>query len=381
MLERSAGKLARSVLRGLGEREPTWLPGGEERMRCWALLPTEEGMLHSRMAWYVTLVVLLASSALAVLLMSRDQQTSGAGAAKRTRPFLIGALTESWGPTPPMVGLRDGLLALGYREHEQFAIGVRFTQGDIAALPAAASELVQYGVDVIFAANENAAKAAQRATNQIPIVFAGGVDPVGQGLVQSFARPGGNLTGVTDLTLELGPKRLQAFQEMLPGLKRVLYIYDVSDANAVAEAQSYRDTARRLGIMLVERAVQTQEEAQTTLSQVSKDEVDGLLMPRSMSLNIPGFVLEAAVQRGLPSMFDAPFWVEQGSLASYGSDLYQSGRQAARLVDKILKGTKPAEIPVEVNSQIEFVVNLKTASALGLTIAPAVLSQVNRLIR
>lgn len=338
-------------------------------------------MLHSRMAWYVTLVVLLASGALVVLTVSREQQTSGMGTAKRTRPFLIGALTESWGPTPLMVGLRDGLLALGYREHEQFAIGVRFTQGDIAALPAAVSELVQYGVDVIFAANENAAKAAQRATNQIPIVFVGGVDPVGQGLVQSFARPGGNITGVTDLTLELGPKRLQVFQEMLPGLKRVLYIYDASDANAVAEVRSYRDAARHLGIMLVERAVQTQEEAQAALSQVSKDEVDGLLMPRSMSLNIPGFVLEAAVQRGIPSMFDAPFWVEQGGLASYGSDLYESGRQAARLVDKILKGAKPAEIPVEVNSQIEFVVNLKTASTLGLPIAQAVLSQANRLIR
>jgi len=333
------------------------------------------------MVWYVILVVLLASSALVVLLVRREQQTNGPGTAKRTRAFLIGALTESWGPTPPIVGLRDGLLALDYREHEQFAIGVRFTQGDIAALPAAASELVQYGVDVIFAANENAAKATQRVTNQIPIVFAGGVDPVGQGLVQSFAQPGGNITGVTDLTLELSPKRLQAFQEMLPGLKRVLYIYDASDANAVAEAQSYRDTARRLGIILIERTVQTQEEAQTTLSHVSKDEVDGFLMPRSMSLNIPGFVLEAAVQRGIPSMFDAPFWVEQGSLASYGADLYESGRQAARLVDKILKGTKPAEIPVEVNSQIEFIVNLKTASALGLTIAPAVLSQAHRLIR
>jgi putative ABC transport system substrate-binding protein len=316
-----------------------------------------------------------------VLLVKREKQTHGAGTAERTRPFLIGALTESWGPTPPIVGLRDGLLALGYREHEQFALGVRFTQGDIAALPAAASELLQYGVDVIFAANENAAKAPQRVTNQIPIVFAGGVDPISQGLVQSFAQPGGNITGVTDLTLELSPKRLQAFQEMLPGLKRVLYIYDASDANAVAEARSYRDTARRLGIMLVERAVQTQEEAQTTLAHISKDDIDGLLMPRSMSLNIPGFVLEAAVQRGIPSMFDTPFWVEQGSLASYGADLYESGRQAARLVDKILKGTKPVEIPVEVNSQIELVVNLKTASALGLTIAPAVLSQANRLIR
>jgi putative tryptophan/tyrosine transport system substrate-binding protein len=111
------------------------------------------------------------------------------------------------------------LLALGYHEEEQFVIGVRFTQGDVAALPAAARELVVYGADLIFAHNDNTAKAAQQATSRIPIVVAGG-DPVGVGLIQSLARPGGNLTGVADLALELGPKRLQVFQELIPGLKQ-----------------------------------------------------------------------------------------------------------------------------------------------------------------
>jgi putative ABC transport system substrate-binding protein len=338
-------------------------------------------MMHSRMAWSIVLVVLLVSSALVVFLVSRGQRTSGAGAVKRTQPFRIGALTDSWGPTPQMVGLRDGLLALGYREHEQFAIGVRFTQGDIAALPVAARALVQYGIDIIFASDETPTKAAQRATSQLPIVFAGGVDPLSQGLVQSFARPGGNITGVTDLTSELGPKRLQVFQEILPGLQRVMYVYDASDAGAVAEAQAYREAARLLGLVLVEQAVRTQEEAQTILAHVRKDEVDGLLQPRSVSLNIPGLILEAALQREIPAMFDSVFWAERGGFASYGSDVYESGWQAARLVDKIVRGTKPAEIPVEVNSKIEFVINLKTAHALGVTIAPEVLSQVNRLIR
>jgi putative ABC transport system substrate-binding protein len=279
-----------------------------------------------------------------------------------------------------MVGLRDGLLALGYREEEQFVIGVRFTQGDVAVLPAAARELVEHGANLIFAHNDNTAKAAQQATSRLPIVVAGG-DPLGVGLIQSLARPGGNLTGVTDLALELGPKRLQVFQDLIPGLKRVLFSYDTDDAASVREAKVYRDAARHLGITLVERAVQTQEEAQAALAQIQKSEVDGFLVPRSLALNIPGFLVEAAAQRAMPVMCDGAFWVERGCLASYGPDFYDSGRQAARLVDKILKGTPPAEIPVEVNAKIEFVINLKTAHALGLTIAPEVLFQANRLIR
>ena len=302
-------------------------------------------------------------------------------AATRASPFQIGALTDAWGPTPGIVGLRDGLLELGYREDEQFVIGVRFTQGELAALPAAARELVEHGVDLIFAMNDNTAKAAQRATSRIPIVFGGGVDPVGMGLIQSFARPGGNVTGVTDLTLELGPKRLEVFRALLPGLKRVVFPYDAADAASVAEARGYRDAARHLGIELVERPVRTQEEVQAILARLPQGQGVGLLKPRSLALNIPGFVLEAATQRAIPVMADGAFWVEKGALASYGPDFYDSGRQAARLVDKILKGTPPAELPVEVNAKIEFIINLKTAHALGLTIAPEVLFQANRLLR
>jgi putative ABC transport system substrate-binding protein len=316
-----------------------------------------------------------------VILLCCGLLTGFADAGVRARPFQIGALTDSWGPTPQVVGLRNGLLELGYRENEQFVIGVRFTQGDLAVLPAAGRELVEHGVDLIFTSDENPTKAAHLATSHIPIVFAGGVDPLGAGLVQSFARPGGKITGVTDLTLDLGPRRLQAFRELIPGLKRVLYVYNATDAAAVAEARGYRETARRLGIELVERAVQSQEEAQTTLAQIQKGDVDGILKPRSPSLNIPGFILEATLKQAIPAMFDGAFWVEQGALASYGPDFYESGRQAARLVGKILKGEDPAEIPVEVNPKIEFAINLKVATALGLTIAPQVLYQADRLIR
>jgi putative ABC transport system substrate-binding protein len=270
---------------------------------------------------------------------------------------------------------------LGYHENEQFVLGVRFTQGDLTALPAAARELVQYGVDLIFTVEVSPAKAAQLATSQIPIVFVGAADPVGLGLIQSFARPGGNITGVTDLELELLPKRLEVFREIVPGLKRVLFPYDANRAYSTLEANVYREAAHRLGIELVEQAVRTEEEAQATLAQISKGEVDGILEPMCCALNIPGFVLEATSQRALPTMFTNAFWVERGGLASYGSYSYETGRQAARLVDKILKGANPAEIPVEVNTKIEFAINLKVAKALGLTIAPEVLYRADRIIR
>jgi putative tryptophan/tyrosine transport system substrate-binding protein len=237
-------------------------------------------------------------------------------------------------------------------------------------------------VDLLFVGGDNdAAHAARQATTSIPIVFAGVSDPLGSGLIQSFAQPGRNITGVTDLDLELAPKRLQVFQEMLPGLKRFLFLYNATSPHSVVEARAYRDAASRLGVELVEHPVRTQEEVQAVLAQVRQGEGDGVLTPGSMALNIPGFIMEAAAQRVLPTMFHAAFWVERGALASYGPDYYDSGRQAARLVDKILKGTKPAEIPVEGNAKIEFVINRKTAQALGLTIAPEALFQANRLIR
>jgi putative ABC transport system substrate-binding protein len=316
-----------------------------------------------------------------LVLLSLSLVAHHVGAAERAGPVLIGALTDSWGPTPSIVGLRDGLAELGYRENEQFVIGVRFTQGDTSALPTAARELVRQGVDVLFAADPPSARAAQMATTRIPIVFASGGDPLGMGIVRSFARPGANITGVTDLDLELAPKRLEIFRQLVPGLRRVLLPYDANEPYAMSELRVHRDAARRLGLVLVEKPVRTQDEAQAAFAGVRKGELDGIISPRFLSLNIPGFILEANVKLAIPAMFHTTFWAEQGGLASYGPNFYESGRQAARLVDKILKGANPGGIPVEVNAKLEFAINLKTARALGLAIAPEVLYQANRVFR
>jgi putative tryptophan/tyrosine transport system substrate-binding protein len=219
-----------------------------------------------------------------------------------------------------VVGLREKLRELGYRENKDFVIGVRFTQGDLTALAAAARQLVQDGVDMLLVDHDDAAKAARQATERIPIISTTLGDPVKQGLIESFARPGGNLTGVADLHLELGPKRLEVFSEMLPGLKRFLFLYHETDPYAVAEVQTLHDAARRLGLVLVARAVHTQEEAQATLNAVQQEEIDGVLAPRCCALNLPDLILEATARLRLPTMFEAAFWVERGALASYGPD-------------------------------------------------------------
>lgn len=301
--------------------------------------------------------------------------------AERSRPIRIGVLTSVWGPPPQVAALRDGLQSLGYRENEDFVIGVRFTQGDLNALPAAARQLVGLGVDIIFAHRGDAAKAVQRTTSKIPVVFVAVSDPVGLGLLQSYARPGGNITGVTSLELTLGPKRLELFREIVPKLRKVLFPYDPMDAYSARGAKVYRKAAERIGIELLEKPVRTEEEALRSLSEVRKEEVDGILKPLSMSINIPGLILDTAAKQRIPTMFNAAFWVERGALASYGPDGYAAGRQAARLVHKILKGMAPAEIPVEVSDNVEFSINARVAESLGLTLPPEVLYQANRLFR
>jgi putative ABC transport system substrate-binding protein len=281
---------------------------------------------------------------------------SGPAAAQRTTPVLIGALSESW--------------------------GLRFTQGNPAELPAAARQLVERGADILVTGGggANEAKAAQTATARIPIVFMSGGDPVRAGLVRSLARPGGNVTGVADLDAELGPKRMEIFRELVPGLKRVLFPYDAGDPTIVSQLDGYRAAARRLGVSLIEKPVRTQDEARAVLASVQKGEVDGILSPRFLSLNIPGFIIEAGARRAIPTMLHTSFHVEQGGLASYASNLYEVGRQAARLVDKIIKGAKPADIPVEQATRFELVINLKTAKALGLTVPQSLLLRADKLI-
>jgi ABC-type uncharacterized transport system substrate-binding protein len=302
-------------------------------------------------------------------------------AAPPARLIKIGTLTEAWGPTPAIIGLRAGLLELGYRENENFVMGVRFTQGNPSELAEAARELVRHGVDIIVTAEGgNSAKAAQAATSRIPIVFIGGSDPVGIGLVQSLARPGGNITGTADLDIDLGPKRMEIFSELVPGLKRLLVPYDATNRYIVAQLPAYREAARRLGLTLVEKPLRTEEEAQATLARTRRGDVDGILAPRFLSLNIPGFVLDVAQKQALPTMFYGFFFVEHGGLVAYSASDAQLGRQAARLVDKILNGSKPADLPVEQPTTFELVINLKTANALGLKIPPSVLLRADRVI-
>jgi putative ABC transport system substrate-binding protein len=319
---------------------------------------------------------------LVLYLMGITLSTGEVSYGQPPRPVLIGALTESWGPTPPIVGMRDGLVKLGYRENRDFFLGVRFTQGDRTALAAAAQDLIDAGAALLFTESNGTATAAQQTTTQIPIVFAGVEDPVGCGLIQSFARPGGNITGVASLDIELGPKRLQMFHELIPSLKRVLFLYSANDIYSQQAAELYRGAARRLGIELVEQVSYSQKEVQATLSQLRHLDIDGMLTPRCCALNIPGLILEASKQQGIPSMHvNRTFWIEHGALTSFGANHYSLGFQAARLIDKIIQGEAPADIPAEVNSSIEFTINLKRAQALGLTLDPEVLYQADYVVR
>ena len=163
--------------------------------------------------------------------------------------------------------------------------------------------------------------------------------------------------------------------------QRVLLPYNAHNAYQAATVLQYRAAAQQLGLVLVERQLHTMEEARDVLASVRKGDIDGMLAPRGLDLNIPGFVLEATTRQGIPSMCDTGFYVQHGGLASYGPSAHASGRQAARLVDKIIKGTSPGEIPVEVDNYFEFTINLKVAKTLGITIPPKVLYQANQIIR
>jgi putative ABC transport system substrate-binding protein len=279
-----------------------------------------------------------------------------------------------------MVGLREGLIELGYRENEDFVIGVRFTRGDFAAIPAATREFIEQGVDVLLLGSVSSLTAAAEAPRRVPIVFVAAVDPVTQGWVRSYAKPGGNITGVTSEDLELSPKRVELLRLLVPGLKRVLFAYDAKNAFSLMELKAYREAALRLGIELVEKPLRTQEEARIAIAALRGDDVQAILPPIATTLNIPGYILDATPRLRLPTMFHARFWVERGGLASYGSDLHASGRQAARLVDKILRGAKPGDIPIETNSRVEFTLNARIARTIGLTIPREVLHRVDHVV-
>lgn len=312
------------------------------------------------------------------LLMAFLWQTT-ASWAQRSKVFKIGILTDAMVPWHSSTeGFREGLKEFGYIEGKNVVFEIRAAQGDLARLRKLAAELVEQKPDLLFCVSD----ACQRHTGQTPIVFTQVSDPVRLGLVESIARPGGNITGIANLRAELTAKRLELFKETVPSLRRVLVTYDSTKTEEREALASAKSEASRLKLILIENPITRPLEIEPALAKLSEGGRDGILIVQSgPNLNIPGRSLEVATSSNLPTMYPASFWSQFGALVSYGPDQYAQGRQAARLAHRILTGTPPRELPVELPDRIEFIINLKTAKRLGLQVPGEVLFRANRVIK
>ena len=280
--------------------------------------------------------------------------------------------------------IRQALRELGYIEGQNIAIEYRYAEGKSKQDPELAAELVRLKVAVIIAAGgDRLVLATKNATKTIPIVMMGtGSDPVETGLVESLARPGGNVTGLTSLSRELGGKRLELFKEAVPKLARVAVLYDPTTPAALEVKEFLPAAARELGLTLRSRQVRDADGFDAVFAAVNKERPDGFYVPsgRLMAANarrIAAFVLKSR----LPSIHGNREAVDAGGLIYYGADLTDSYRRGATYVDKILKGAKPADLPVEQPTKFELVINLKTAKQIGVTFPPSVLARADKVIR
>jgi putative ABC transport system substrate-binding protein len=296
------------------------------------------------------------------------------------RPYRVGVLNEAWAANHPTVeGLKAGLRELGFEEGRDVTFDIRFTEGNPEATPVAAAALVAAGVDLIFTSNEAATLAAKKATGTIPIVFTLVGDPVAAGIVTRLAQPGGNLTGISSLTTELVPKRLEALKTLIPTVRRVWAIYHADDPTSIAAGRKAEDAARRLRLVLVARPVRTAEELERVFHDIRPG--DALLPPDIATMDIPAAILEVSLSSRIPAVFPAALWVGHGGLVSYGSDYHAQGVQAARLVAKIRQGARPQDLPVEGADKIDLAVNVKTAGLLGITVPRKLLLRADMLRR
>ena len=306
---------------------------------------------------------------------------TGAGAAQPgKRTYRIGVLTEAWAANHPTVeGLRAGLFDLGFEEGRDVTYDVRFTQGDTKALPAAATALLATGVDVIFTCSEAATLAAKAATSKLPIVFTLISDPVASGIVESRARPSGNLTGISNLAVELAGKRLQVLKTLEPTVERVWVPHASDDPTAASALSRMRAAAAALGLEIVSRSISELSHMNALLAEIKRG--DALFAPDNNSLDIAAAILDASLASRIPAMFPSSLWVGHGGLVSYGPDYHAQGTQAARLVAKILRGSRPQDLPVEGAAKIDLVVNLKTANHLGISVPRKVLLRADAMRR
>jgi putative tryptophan/tyrosine transport system substrate-binding protein len=283
---------------------------------------------------------------------------------------------------PSLEAFRQGLRELGYVEGQTIALEYRFAEGKVEPLPALAAELVQLPVDVIVTWGTPATQAAQHATRKIPIVIGAALDPVLTGLVASLARPGGNITGVASSMVESGAKGLEVFKEVVPGGTRVAVLWNPANSTHGLLLREVEGAARALGVPLQPLAVSDPTEFENAFAAMVREHTGALFV-----IGDPTFmthrrrIAEFAIEHGLPTMHDRREYVAVGGLMAYGSSFPEQFRRVAVFVEKILKGAKPADLPMEQPMHLTLIINLKTAQALGLTIPPTLLFQADEVIR
>jgi len=294
----------------------------------------------------------------------------------------IGYLSGTGPKAPTVVGFRRGLRDLGYIEGENILIEYRDIGVTQDRIPSLVAELVQLKVDVLVVSTGSTIRAAKQATKTIPIVMMTTEDPVATGLIDTLARPGGNITGLTLLTRELSGKRIELLKEMVPTISRVGYLLpDSSDARI--RFKEYEAAARALKITLESLELQRQNpDFEGAFQAAVKGRVSALITARNALLVVNRKqIADLAIKNRLPSMSERNDMVEAGGLVSYGTNEAENYRRAALYVDKILKGVKPADLPVEQPTKFELVINLKTAKQIGLTIPQSVLFRADRVIK
>jgi putative ABC transport system substrate-binding protein len=277
---------------------------------------------------------------------------------------------------------RQGLRALGYVEGKNILIEYRSSEGKLDRLPSIAAELVGLKVDVIVTSGATVTRAAQKATSTIPIVMRQDPDPVGNGFVQSLARPGGNITGLATLRPETSGKRLELLKEVVPKLSRVAVL---GSSTMPGNAEALKETevaAAAFGVKLQYLDVLGPKDIETAFRAANNGRADAfLMMAGSVLLSERRQIAELAVKSRLPAIYYDPQFVEAGGLMTYGVSFTDLDRRAATYVDKILKGAKPADLPIQQPTKFEFVINLKTAKHIGLAIPPNVLARADKVIK
>ncbi|MFQ5962624.1 MAG: ABC transporter substrate-binding protein, partial [Candidatus Methylomirabilales bacterium] len=297
-----------------------------------------------------------------------------AEAQKAGKVYRIGFLRLTDRASPSDEAFWQGLRELGYVDYKDFVIEERLAGGE-TLLPRLAAELVRLKVDLIFADSTPAALAAKNATRTIPVVAIAG-DPVGSGIVASLARPGGNVTGLASLTPELTAKRLEFLKEVAPEVSRVVALWDASEPGAAPNLKETQIAARALGVKLLPLEVRGTRDLARVFAAVTRERADAIIITLDWDpLAYPpiGRILDIAEEKRMPAMYSGSGFVEAGGLMSYGLSAVDLYRRAAQYVDKILKGAKPADLPVEQPTRFELVINMKTAKALGITFPDSIL--------